>query len=1056
MNDAWNEFGRIQHTEILKINTGERRQCRSIGKAQRGHGAAKIDWEPKPLEIDSHADTHCFGSNFRPIYFTQHECTVSPFLPEYSEQVNIQICTGATAYTAENGEVFVLIFGQGLWFGDKMERSLINPYQCRAYGVDLCDDPVDPNGREMGIDCEETFIPLSMVGSTCGTITRCPTDEELENCTKVYLSDEEDWDPSKENIFPDKSNKRLNAALAGRSICDITLNGRSTKTVIRDDMFVNEFDRAMIDTNPSLSQGAMAERLINNVNVTINSRGAASTITRERHHGKDPELIARKWGIGLEKAKQTLKATTQLAVRSAVLPLTRRYRTDLMSQRLRRLNCRFYTDTLFSKHKSIEGNTCGQLFTDGEGFVILYPMDSKAKAGQKLTELSHDVGIPNELYMDNAPEQVGKNSEMMKEIRRMKIRHHTTEPYSPWQNAAENIIGIIKSKHHQRMIRRNVPFDLWDYGMVWEAQIYSRTANKDGKVGLERLTGDSIDISDWIDFEFYDIVWYWDSQSADEKPKIGRWLGVSHNVGSALCYFVLTEKGNVISRTSVQHFTSDDVSKPETQQAMRDYHTNMHMHIKSRGHVYTGETIFYGDDEENNTNQIDQEESYYPLPETPELDDVLNFETPEAAADSYDQYIGVEVQMGPDDGKGNKLMAKVTKRLRDNDGKTVTTARAQNPLHDSSIYEVEYPDGTTEQLTANIIAENMMSQIDSEGNQFLLLNEIQDHRKDGRAVSRANGFILSSGGNRHPKKTTAGWQLLVEWKDGSMDWVALKDLKEANPLELAEYAVANNIDDEPAFNWWVRDAIKRRDRIISKVKAKYWRTTHKFGIRIPKTVEEAYQIDRETGTDYWTKAIAKEMKNVRIAFERIPNVSPEQMKSGKVKPGHKFCDTHMIFDIKMDGQFTRKARLVADGHKTDAPSSITYSSVVSRDSVRLAFTIAALNDLEVMACDIGNAYLNAPCREKLWTTAGPEFGSEAGSVMTISRALYGLKSSGAAWRAKFADTLRSMGYKPTEADPDVWMKKDFKETGEPYYKYILGLAVFFRKSPLLAGSIYSS
>ena len=80
---------------------------------------------------------------------------------------------------------------------------------------------------------------------------------------------------------------------------------------------------------------------------------------------------------------------------------------------------------------------------------------------------------------------------------------------------------------------------------------------------------------------------------------------------------------------------------------------------------------------------------------------------------------------------------------------------------------------------------------------------------------------------------------MVEWKDGSMDWVPLKDLKTANPLELAEYAVANNIDDKPAFNWWVRDAIKWCDRIISKVEAKYWQTTHKFGIRIPKTVEEA-------------------------------------------------------------------------------------------------------------------------------------------------------------------------------------------------------------------------
>ena len=72
---------------------------------------------------------------------------------------------------------------------------------------------------------------------------------------------------------------------------------------------------------------------------------------------------------------------------------------------------------------------------------------------------------------------------------------------------------------------------------------------------------------------------------------------------------------------------------------------------------------------------------------------------------------------------------------------------------------------------------------------------------------------------------------------------------------------------------------------------------------------------------------------------------------------------HLIFDVKMD--FTRKARFVANGSKTEAPLSITYSSVVSRDSVRLAFLIAALNDLDIMSCDIGNAYLNAPCREKI-------------------------------------------------------------------------------------------
>ena len=101
--------------------------------------------------------------------------------------------------------------------------------------------------------------------------------------------------------------------------------------------------------------------------------------------------------------------------------------------------------------------------------------------------------------------------------------------------------------------------------------------------------------------------------------------------------------------------------------------------------------------------------------------------------------------------------------------------------------------------------------------------------------------------------------------------------------------------------------------------------------------------------------------------------------------------------------------MVADGHKNRPP----YSSVVTRDSVRIALTIASLTSLEISACDIGNAYLNAQCREKLWTVAVPEFGSEKGSVMIIARALYGLKSSGAAWRSTLAQTMETLGYRPT-------------------------------------------
>ena len=101
-------------------------------------------------------------------------------------------------------------------------------------------------------------------------------------------------------------------------------------------------------------------------------------------------------------------------------------------------------------------------------------------------------------------------------------------------------------------------------------------------------------------------------------------------------------------------------------------------------------------------------------------------------------------------------------------------------------------------------------------------------------------------------------------------------------------------------------------------------------------MSEAYRIDRETGTNHWTQAIEKEMRNVRVAIERIDGVDEAQMRTRKIRPGYSFCSIHMIFDIKMDGSFTRKTRLVADGHKTKPSTSITYSSVVSRNRIRIA------------------------------------------------------------------------------------------------------------------------
>ena len=128
------------------------------------------------------------------------------------------------------------------------------------------------------------------------------------------------------------------------------------------------------------------------------------------------------------------------------------------------------------------------------------------------------------------------------------------------------------------------------------------------------------------------------------------------------------------------------------------------------------------------------------------------------------------------------------------------------------------------------------------------------------------------------------------------------------------------------------------------------------------------------------------MLNVGIAFEVLPT-------GEKAPPEWRKVTGHLVFDVKMD--FTRKERLVLDGHKTPDSVGSTYAGVVSRESVRIAFTYAALNGLDVFAADIRNAYLQAPSSQKDFIICGEEFGLEnVGKVALIHWALYGGKKAG--------------------------------------------------------------
>ncbi len=234
-------------------------------------------------------------------------------------------------------------------------------------------------------------------------------------------------------------------------------------------------------------------------------------------------------------------------------------------------------------------------------------------------------------------------------------------------------------------------------------------------------------------------------------------------------------------------------------------------------------------------------------------------QVPEADADFTPDTFGdrhLNKEIAVPDSKGQVQYGKVTNRLRDAEGRPIGMA-ADNPLLDTREYTVEFPDGREESLTANLILQSLYSQIDDKGNKHLLLDDIIDHKGNQNAIDKNDAFVRMKNGVQRRKETTQGWSLLCQWRDGSSNWVALKDARLPYPILVAEYAVANRNDDEAAFAWWVQDILKKRDRIIAKVKSKYWQRTHKFGIKIPKTVQEALQFDKENGNHLWWEAIIR-------------------------------------------------------------------------------------------------------------------------------------------------------------------------------------------------------
>lgn len=185
----------------------------------------------------------------------------------------------------------------------------------------------------------------------------------------------------------------------------------------------------------------------------------------------------------------------------------------------------------------------------------------------------------------------------------------------------------------------------------------------------------------------------------------------------------------------------------------------------------------------------------------------------------------------------------VKRRKKSDNEYGLVGTKNDNPLLDTRVYEVEFPDGTYGEYAANVLIENIFAQVDEEDKTQMILSEIVDHKSDENALTQENGWIQMKNGVKKRAITTKGWKLKVQWKDGTESWISLKDPKESIPIEVAEYAISRNINHEPAFVWWVNKILRRRNIIIKKVKARLAKKSIKYEILVPSSVEEAELFD---------------------------------------------------------------------------------------------------------------------------------------------------------------------------------------------------------------------
>ena len=773
----------------------------------------------------------------------------------------------------------------------------------------------------------------------------------------------------------------------------------------------------------------------------------------------------------LEFIKRTLENTTQWVRVISKYPMKKHHVSRFPWDNRRRLREEVAMDTIFMSKSGFCGSTCEQVYVGLMSRMLnVYPMPSKAQGYilKSYQDFMRYEGVPEGLHRDLAPEE--KVEKIINLNRDMMVRDTFAEAGHTNQNPAEALgVKPLKQGAEQLMNRTGAESGAWPWAHKYIASINNVCATPvhGWKTPISVRHGYTPDVSAFLQFQFWEKVYFKvDNQHPDSKEAPGYWMGVSDTVGDAFTYDIWSDTTKkVIQRSAVRsadpnkggipnlrvEFDADFVSQEEPEIVEPSNILDDPLLLCPPSPIKKGvrtnkHKVRWHDTQEPPPINLDGFHDAVSEENTPIPTDF----GPKITSDDLDQ-------SHPKRRQKMKRACRKTHLLTASACLSLASAHS-TPIIDSGVnlhnlgestlcsHDPFRSDSVCHILETEITAGDSITTLNHEAfvrkMQLQYFDTLEDNEDEDwsfiptgvlahnlSVVPRRTIVHDKDGTNIHITKDRH-IRVKTCWRNGEVSWVSADALKEQNPWIIAKYAAQQGLTKHKDFEWTVnylesQQVIANAARIQAMTAKSNYGQKFKFGVQIPMNTSHALRLDHVGNNSLWKDATDVELDSIN-AFETFKVLEDtEVMPAGYIKIPY-----HLIYDCKFDGR--RKARLVAGGHKTpDAPPEETYSGVVSMDTIRMAFVLSAMNNLEVCAADISTAFLYGKTREKVYIIAGKEFGEHAGKRMIIDKGLYGLKTSSARFHESLSAKLRKMGFRPSKADFDLWVRPM-----EDHYEYV--------------------